>query len=135
MKKFIVISVFVSLLKLLCINGFSQEITVRFIGQLNGTDYCRLDSVAVTNITRDWSETLEYPDTIIVLGGTVGANLNIAAVQGLGQNIPNPFDCETRVELSVSQREDVRMQLLDVAGKVYAEYNGSLDAGMRRPIC
>ena len=110
--------------------AFSQEITVRFTGQLNGTSYCRLDSVKVTNLTRNWTETVEYPDTIIVLGGTVGTELNIAATQGLGQNIPNPFDCETRVELSVSQREDVRMQLLDVAGKLYAEYKGSLNAGL-----
>jgi len=114
----------------LCLGAFSQEITVRFTGQLNGTSYCRLDSVAVTNLTRDWTETIEYPDTIIVLGGTVGIDLNIAATQGLGQNIPNPFDCETRVELSVSQRENVRMQLLDASGKQYAEYSGSLDAGV-----
>ena len=110
--------------------AFSQEITVRFTGQFNGTDYCRLDSVKVTNLTRNWTEIVEYPDTIIVLGGTVGTDLNIAATQGLGQNIPNPFDCETRVELSVSQREEVRMQLLDVAGKLYAEYKGSLNAGL-----
>ena len=114
----------------LCLGAFSQEITVRFTGQLNGTSYCRLDSVAVTNLTRNWTETIEYPDTIIVLGGIVGTNLNIAATQGLGQNIPNPFDCETRVELSVSQRENVRMQLLDVSGKQYADYCGSLDAGV-----
>ncbi len=114
----------------LCLGAFSQEITVRFTGQLNGTSYCRLDSVAVTNLTRNWTETIEYPDTIIVLGGIVGTNLNIAATQGLGQNIPNPFDCETRVELSVSQRENVRMQLLDVSGKQYADYRGSLDAGV-----
>ena len=122
----------VLLLVLLAIGtiAFSQEITVRFTGQLNGTDYCRLDRVVVTNLTRNWSETLEYPDTIIVLGGTVGTDLNIAATQGLGQNIPNPFDCETRVELSVSQRENVRMQLLDASGKQYAEYSGSLDAGV-----
>ncbi len=110
--------------------AFSQEITVRFTGQLNGTSYCRLDSVKVTNLTRNWTETVEYPDTIIVLGGTVGTDLNIAATQGLGQNIPNPFDCETRVELSVSQRENVRMQLLDASGRKYADYSGSLDVGV-----
>jgi len=110
--------------------AFSQEISVRFIGRINDADYCRLDSVAVTNITRNWTETVVYPDTMIVLGGTGNVNLNIDEEQGLGQNIPNPFDCETRVELSVSQRENVRMQLLDVSGKVYAEYNNSLDAGV-----
>jgi Fibrobacter succinogenes major domain (Fib_succ_major). len=126
MRRFYVLIFLLSL----CLGAFSQEITVRFTGQLNGTSYCRLDSVKVTNLTRDWTETVEYPDTIIVLGGTVGTDLNIVATQGLGQNIPNPFDCETRVELSVSQRENVRMQLLDASGKQYAEYNGSLDAGV-----
>ena len=114
----------------LCLGAFSQEITVRFTGLLNGTDYCRLDSVAITNLTRDWTETIEYPDTIIVPGSTVWTNQNIVTMQGLGQNVPNPFDCETRVELSVSQRENVRMQLLDASGKQYAEYSGSLDAGV-----
>ncbi|MBR5984621.1 MAG: hypothetical protein IK025_13000 [Bacteroidales bacterium] len=126
MKKII----FLIIIHSLCIGVFAQEITVRFTGLLNGTDYCRLDRVVVTNLTRNWSETMEYPDTIIVLGCTVNSNINIATTQGLGQNIPNPFDCETRVELSVSKREDVRMQLLDVSGKIYAEYNGSLDAGV-----
>ena len=126
MKRFYIFFLLLSI----CLGAFSQEITVRFTGQLNGTSYCRLDSLAVTNLTRDWTETVEYPDTIIVLGGTVGTNLNFAATQGLGQNIPNPFDCETRVELSVSQRENVRMQLLDASVRQYADYSGSLDAGV-----
>ena len=121
---------FLVILLSLCLGAFSQEITVRFTGQLNGTDYCRLDSVAVTNLTRDWSETVEYPDTIIVLGGLSGVNMNIPETQGLGQNIPNPFDCETSVELTMSQRENVRLQLLDVSGKIYAEYSGTLNAGI-----
>ncbi len=125
MRRFYVLIFLLSL----CLGAFSQEITVRFKGLLNGTDYCRLDSVAITNLTRDWTETIEYPDTIIVPGSTVWTNQNIVTMQGLGQNVPNPFDCETRVELSVSQRENVRMQLLDASGKQYAEYSGSLDAG------
>lgn len=112
-----------------CLGTFSQEISISFKGLFNGTDY-RLDSVVVTNITRNWTETVEYPDTIIELGGTVGTNLDIALEQGLWQNVPNPFDCITSAEISVSQREDVRIQLLDVAGKVYAEYSGLLDEGV-----
>lgn len=110
--------------------AFSQEITVRFTGQLNNSEYCRLDSVKITNLTRNWTETVEYPDTIIVLGGTVDANMNITTIQGLVQNVPNPFNCETRAELSVSQQENVRMQLLDATGKLCAEYYSSLDAGV-----
>ena len=82
--------------------AFSQEITVRFTGMLNNSEYCRLDSVAVTNLTRNWTEAIEYPDTIIVLAETVDVSMGITNAQGLGQNVPNPFDCETRVELSVS---------------------------------
>ncbi|MBO7652233.1 MAG: hypothetical protein J6S84_05940 [Bacteroidales bacterium] len=114
----------------LCLGAFSQDITVRFMGRLNGTSYCQLDRVEVTNLTRNWSETLEYPDTIIVLGSSSDATLNIAATQGLGQNVPSPFDCETRVELSLSQSEKVRMQLLDASGRQCADYSGSLDAGV-----
>ena len=110
--------------------AFSQEITVRFTGLLNNSEYCRLDSVKVTNLTHDWMENVEYPDTIIVLGGTVNANLNIATTSGLGQNVPNPFNCETRIELSVSQHEDVRIQLFDASGKLCANYHSSLDAGI-----
>ncbi|MBR3947758.1 MAG: hypothetical protein IKJ56_11790, partial [Bacteroidales bacterium] len=114
----------------LCSGAFSQEITLSFIGQLNNSEYCPMDSVVVTNVTRNWTESVVYPDTIIVVGGTVGNNLNIVTNMGLEQNVPNPFDCETRVELAVLHREDVRMQLLDVAGHVCAEYTGSLNEGV-----
>lgn len=114
----------------LCLGAFSQEITLSFVGQLNDSEYCPMDSVVVTNVTKNWTETIVYPDTIIVVGGTVGNNLNIASAMGLEQNVPNPFDCETRVELAVLQREDVRMQLLDVAGHVCAEYTGPLTEGV-----
>ena len=109
--------------------AFSQEITVRFTGRLNDAHYCRLDKVLVTNLSQNWTETVSYPDTIIVLGGNNFVE-SFAEEQGLTQNVPNPFDCETSVELSMSQREDVRVQLLDASGKLYAEYSGTLDAGV-----
>lgn len=114
----------------LCLGAFSQGITLSFIGQLNNSEYCPMDSVVVTNVTKNWTETIVYPDTIIVVGGTVSNDLNIVTTVGLEQNVPNPFDCETRVELALLQREDVRMQLLDVAGLVCAEYTGSLNEGV-----
>ena len=114
----------------LCSGAFSQGITLSFVGQLDNSEYCPMDSVVVTNVTRNWTESVVYPDTIIVVGGTVGNNLNIVLAEGLEQNVPNPFDCETRVELAVLKREDVRMQLLDVAGHVCAEYAGSLNEGV-----
>ncbi|MBO4615150.1 MAG: hypothetical protein J5709_08540 [Bacteroidales bacterium] len=118
----------VALLLAFSVSAISQEVTVSFTGHLNNTGYCRIDSVAITDLTRNWSETIVYPDTMIVLSTLNGLAME-AAEEGLGQNTPNPFDCETRVELSLSQSENVRMQLLDVFGKIYAEYSGNLNAG------
>ena len=107
----------------------AQEVTVRFTGRLNGTTYQRLDNVVITNNTRNWTETITYPDTVIVMSSTVDISENGALAEGLGQNMPNPFDCQTRVQFTVSQCENVRMQLLDASGKICADYNGALDAG------
>lgn len=85
--------------------------------------------MTVTNVTRGWMETIEYPDTIIVLGSTVNISENEILSVGLGQNVPNPFDCNTRVALTISQRENVLLQLMDASGKLYAEYNNAFEAG------
>lgn len=126
MKRFYLILVAL----VVCISTFAQEITVRFTGMLNDTAYQRFDSVKVTNLSRDWTETIFYPDTIVVLGGnptfTEESNLQD---QGLSQNVPNPFDCETKVELTISKTENVGMMLIDLNGRVYAEFSGQLEAG------
>ncbi|MBQ1731280.1 MAG: hypothetical protein II037_03630, partial [Bacteroidales bacterium] len=113
----------------ICLGAFAQETIVRFSGKLNGSESCRLDSVVVTNLESHWSETVAYPDSVIVLSATTGSDAMIAESQGLLQNVPNPFNGETQVELSVLHCENVSMQLLDVAGKVYAQYDGMLNEG------
>ncbi|MBQ2352674.1 MAG: hypothetical protein II394_10715, partial [Bacteroidales bacterium] len=127
MKKFYSIIILLAI----CMGALAQEITLRFSGrEFPSPEYCQLDSVVVTNLTRNWTETIEFPDTIIVLTVIAGISPNVEAMHGLGQNTPNPFHCETRVELSVLQHDDIRMQLLDVSGKLYAEYSATLDAGV-----
>ena len=123
---------FVVIMLLICVGAMSQEITVRFTGQLNGANYCQLDSVLITNTTRGWSETIVYPDTIIVLGSMVNISNEETFSQGLGQNVPNPFNCETSVELTVSQQENVVLQLLDASGKIYTEYKSLLEEGSHK---
>ena len=110
----------------------ADEMTVKFFGKLNGNRYQRLDSARFTNLTRGWSETIVYPDTIIVVNPHVNVLDNKVETGGLEQNVPNPFDCYTSVELSISQDENVKLQLLDVAGKQCAELNVALNAGSHR---
>ena len=119
-------------LVLIAIAVFSQEITVNFTGRLNDSQYQRLDSVWITDVTRGWTETLVYPDTVIVVNATVNvSNAEMSAV-GFEQNVPNPFDCYTMVELAVPQDENVLLQLFDAAGKQCAELNVALNAGSHR---
>ena len=97
--------------------GFSQQITVKFSGQLNGSAYQCLDSVKVTNNTRGWTETIHYPDTIIVLSQTNSLGTISSDADALYQNVPNPFDCTTTAELAISRSSDVTLMLVDVNGR------------------
>lgn len=120
---------FVMFMLLISAGAFAQETIVSFSGRLNGSEYCQLDSVVVTDLDGHWSETVVYPDSVIVLSVRMGSDVMIAESQGLLQNVPNPFNGETKVELSVLHCENVSMQLLDVAGKVYAQYDGMVNEG------
>ena len=125
MKKIFSLVIFV----LLSVSVFSQEFTVRFVGSLNDSQYLRLDSVSITDVTRNWTETLVYPDTSVVVNSTVNVYGNELQSDGFEQNVPNPFDCYTSVELSIPQDENVKLQLFDAAGRQCAELNDLL-----RPI-
>lgn len=120
---------FVMFMLLISAGAFAQETIVSFSGRLNGSEYCQVDSVVVTDLESHWSETVVYPDSVIVLSATTGSDAMIAESQGLLQNVPNPFNGETRVELSVLHCENVSLRLLDVTGKVYAQYDGRLNEG------
>ncbi|MBQ4009707.1 MAG: fibronectin type III domain-containing protein, partial [Bacteroidales bacterium] len=112
--------------------GFSQaSITVRFSGQLNGS-YQRLDSVKVTDISKGWTETVYYPDTIAILSQTNNLGTISSESDALYQNVPNPFDCTTTAELAISKQSDINLQLVDVNGRILTSYNGTLNAGTHK---
>ena len=49
--------------------AFSQT-ALTFTGRKEQGRYLRLDSVKVTNLTRSWSETIVYPDTVLVFANS-----------------------------------------------------------------
>lgn len=113
--------------------GFSQaEITVKFSGQLNGTTYQRLDSVKVSDISKGWTETIHYPDTIAILRQTNDLETISFDNDALYQNVPNPFDCTTTVELAISSQSNVSIQLIDINGRILSTFNGPLNAGTHK---
>ncbi|MBQ5424976.1 MAG: hypothetical protein IIU33_07095, partial [Bacteroidales bacterium] len=114
------------------ITGFSQAITVKFTGRLNGSAYQRLDSVKVTDISKGWTETVYYPDTIAILSQTNNFGTISSDNDALYQNVPNPFDCTTTAELAISSQSVINLQLVDVNGRTLTSYNGTLNAGIHK---
>ena len=103
-----------------------QTVTLTFTGIDQNDTYRRIDSVKVENQTRNWSETICFPDTIYVLSVGTG----VVNYQGNGMHVmTNPFAGKTRVNILTVKDEVVKMKLVDVSGKTYAGYNARLSAG------
>lgn len=128
MKRLFSIVLFV-LLSVIVMGQMADNFSVRFIGRLNDSRYLRMDSVKFTNTTRGWTETVVYPDTMIVVNATVNVSDAEMSAVGFEQNVPNPFDCHTSVELAIPHDENVMLQLFDAEGKQCAELNVALNAG------
>ncbi|MBO4481063.1 MAG: T9SS type A sorting domain-containing protein [Bacteroidales bacterium] len=113
---------------LLLMSGISaQQITLRFTGQLSDGSYMRLDSVQVFNLARSWQEMLVYPDTIITLGTTGIEEVNASQVQM--DVFPNPFNGTSTVAMQLPEKENVILQVFNMAGQKVTESSHSLPAG------
>ena len=128
MKRILSIVLFVELSAIV----FSQECTISFVGETDGLQYQQLSSVRVRNISRGWTVTIDYPDTVLVLNFTQNVLGNESKVDGFEQNVPNPFDCYTTVDLTIPQYENVDLQLFDANGKLCSELKLAIDAGSHR---
>ena len=112
------------------------EFTGRGINTYYGGDqrYQRLDSIWVVNNTKNWERTIVYPDSVLIAIYHNIDNLseNPIVADALSQNIPNPFDGKTEIELYVAENEKVLLQIYDMTGKLYAQYEDRLSAGTYR---
>ncbi len=109
----------------------SQSVTLRFSGKTLDSTYVRLSSVKITNATRNWIETLTYPDTVLMLGQSNG----IAGVQNATLSMssyPNPCSGEANVAVSVPKSGKVLFELYTLDGKKVVEKAMCLPAGGSR---
>ena len=106
----------------------NNTVNLGFVGTgLDGTYKC-LSTVKVENLSRGWTETLVYPDTVLTLTASVGieeADEDDFALEGY----PNPFGGNTMVSLQLPRSEDVYLQIYDLSGRRIAEHRQSLPAG------
>lgn len=112
---------------------FSQTVTLSFTGRGSGgvvteERYQQIDSLLVSNVTRQWEQMIYYPDTVVLLEALAVPMINVKQ-SGLEQNVPNPFNCVTEAMLNMYEGGNVTLQVIDAGGKEYLSYTGKLPAG------
>lgn len=97
---------------------FAQQETIKFVGhELNDNKYIQLSKIEIKNVTQNWTDTIMYPDTTLVLKVSVGIDNQTGNQFGLKQNNPNPFIGTTDVNLEVAKAGKVTMILTDILGR------------------
>ena len=115
----------------LVISSFAQQVTLTFTGSDANHNDCQLDWVIVSNLTRNWSDTLYWPDLTLVMQNVSGIEDVVGnSTFGLLQNNPNPFNGTTETYLTTLDAGVVVLEVSDVNGRVVAKTQlPSLQAG------
>ena len=120
MKKILLLSIL--LMSFVC--TWSQTVTVTFTGRDATAQWVPLHHVVVTNQTRNWSETIAWPDTVLTIENGTGIydveTMCTSSLQ-LAQNHPNPFNGTTDVLLTAADAGMVTMEITDVNGRPVVE--------------
>ena len=100
----------------------AQTVTLTFTGHDEGNRYVKIDSVVIYNHTEGWQETLFWPDTMLIMQVGTGivdyGETNALSTIHLSQNAPNPFNCNTFVNLILAEQGSVLLEVTDIAGHV-----------------
>ena len=115
---------------LLCGSMMAQSINVTFTGRDGRDWYVKLDRVEITNLTRDWSDEMVYPDTILELQNHTGVSDFPVQEFALSQNVPNPFEGATDFTLSLPANDKVNISVYDINGKKVTSLQRQLAAGV-----
>lgn len=99
---------------------------------IDNAAYVQLDSIKVMNRTQGGDTTLYWPDTSIVLGDPVGIPENSSEKYGFKvmQNYPNPVTDQTTISMYVPFRDDVRIIITDMMGRVILKSDMVLEKGI-----
>ncbi|MBR4217759.1 MAG: hypothetical protein IKR71_01775, partial [Bacteroidales bacterium] len=124
------IILFISMIFNMFVAAAQELVTLSFTGETESHLYQQLDSVKIDNLTREWSEVIYYPDTILHLNTVGVAQYQQADEQiKLYQNIPNPFNGITDFNIALAEKSTVSLIIYDINGKQSASYRHKLGAG------
>ena len=110
-----------------------ETVKLIFTATTTNGSYSPFTAVSATNLTRGWTETLLYPDTVLVLTSSVsiGEQQDLDGLR-LGEAFPNPFNKETNVLLEMSEDGETLIQLVDIKGVTVVSKQAYLAAGTHR---
>ena len=107
-----------------------SQTTLTFSGHDNLDNWVQLHHVTITNLTRNWSNTIYYPDTSYTMFGVgIAEQTSRSSRLAVSQNVPNPFYGTTSVTVSLPSSNTVLMDVLDLNGRVIANTRRKLSPG------
>lgn len=121
---------------LLFTEAFSAQetVTITFSANTESGLYCPFSSVKVTNVSREWSLEMAYPDTVVVLENKLGigeiSQGNVAF--HLGDVYPNPFGEEASASLEIFEEGEVLLRVYDVDGRIMVKKQQPFKVGIFR---
>lgn len=131
MKKVIVRT---TLFMIIIHTGLFGQNSIRFtFSAVEGSDYFRLDSLRVRNMTQSCDTVLIYPDTVLVIN-YVGINdsQNSAGGFNMIRNFPNPVTSLSKINLEIPEKDYVNLTLADAAGRILYSASLTLGPGIHR---
>ena len=96
----------------------AQTFTLSFTAKDASNHYVQLNRVIITNLTKNWQETIYWPDTVLTMNNGVGIpDQKMSEDFKLLQNIPNPFSGITDVHIKTLEAGSLHIEITDIGGR------------------
>lgn len=123
MKK--MLSFLVCLLAVAALNAQNRtQVVFSAVGNVNyemdGLEWTDYDSLVLTNVTKGWTETFRYPDTVIVFNNVMATGIEDYAHTAFHLELGATYDGYSEVVLSLPEAGKMRCELFDVTGRQIA---------------
>ncbi len=131
MKRSLIPFVIIALAITINSSGQTSPVILTFSAEYGG-QRVPVDSILVKNLTKGTDTALFAPDTLLVLYSVPGiAEYPEPFGNGLTvhQNYPNPFKDQTKIRITILQKQLIHISISDVSGRVLLTYKNHLDKG------
>lgn len=106
----------------------AQCVTLRFTGSMGGA-YVPLSYVEVENLSRNWVETVTYPDTVLELTASSSGLSTVGVAEMAVKSFPNPCNGTALVQFEIPESGMATLQLFSLEGRCVTATSLYLEAG------